>query len=36
MAFQESAAKVAIGFFSEIKLFENMAFGHVTEVLTTR
>ena len=30
--FQESAAKVAIGFFSEIKIFENTAFGHVTEV----
>ena len=34
--FQESAAKVVIGFFSKIKLFENMAFGHVTEVPTTR
>ena len=30
--FQESAAKVAIGFFSLIKNFENTAFGHVTEV----
>ena len=33
--FQESAAKVAIGFFSEIKIFENTAFGHVTEVPTS-
>ena len=32
--FQESAAKVAIGFFSQIKFFENTAFGHVTEVPT--
>ena len=24
--------KVAIGFFSKIKIFENTAFGHVTEV----
>ena len=31
MVFQESAAKVAIVFF-EIKIFENTAFGHVTEV----
>ena len=31
MVFQESAAKVAIDFF-EIKIFENTAFGHVTEV----
>ena len=30
--FEESAAKVAIGFFSQIKVFENTAFGHVTEV----
>ena len=29
---QESAAKAAIGFFSQIKVFENTAFGHVTEV----
>ena len=29
--FQESAAKVAIGFYSEIRIFENAAFGHVTE-----
>ena len=32
MVFQESAAKLAIGFFSEIKIFENTAFGRVTEV----
>ena len=30
--FQESATKAAIGFFSQIKIFENTAFGHVTEV----
>ena len=30
--FQESAAKVAIGFLSQIKIFENTACGHVTEV----
>ena len=30
--FKENAAKVAIGFFSYIKVFENTAFGHVTEV----
>ena len=29
--FQENAAKVVICFFSEIKIFENIAFGHVTE-----
>ena len=33
--FQESAAKVEIGFFSQIKSFENTTFGHVTEVRTT-
>ena len=33
--FKESAAKVAIGFFSSIKIFENTAFGHVTEVPTS-
>ena len=32
--FQESAAKVAIDFFSLIKIFENMAFDHVIEVPT--
>ena len=32
MVFQESVAKVAIGFFSQIKIFENTAFGQVTEV----
>ena len=32
--FQESAAKVAIGIFSQIKIFEITAFGHVTEVPT--
>ena len=31
--FQESAAKVATGFFSENKIFENTNFGHVTKVL---
>ena len=30
--FQESATKVAIGFFASIKIFENTAFDHVTEV----
>ena len=30
--FHESVAKVAISFFSLIKIFENTAFGHVTEV----
>ena len=34
MIFQEIAAKVAVGFFSQIKIFENTAFGHVTEVPT--
>ena len=33
--FQESAAKVAIGFFSKIAIFENAAFSHVTEVPTS-
>ena len=32
MVFQEIAAKVAIGFFSCVKILENTAFGHVTEV----
>ena len=32
MVFQEIAAKVAIGFFSCIKIFENTAFGYVIEV----
>ena len=32
MVFQEIAAKVAIGFSSQINIFENTAFGHVTEV----
>ena len=32
MVFQENAAKVAIGFFSWIKIFENTAFRYVTEV----
>ena len=32
--FQESAAKFAIGFFSYIKIFENTASGHMTEVPT--
>ena len=31
MVFQEIQAKIAIGFFSQIKIFGNMAFGHVTE-----
>ena len=30
--FQESAAKIAIGFSSQINIFENTAFGHVIEV----
>ena len=30
--FQESAAKVAIGFFPKVKIFESTAFGHMTEV----
>ena len=34
--FQGSAAKVAIDFFSEIKIFENTVFGHVTEVPVIR
>ena len=34
MVFQETAAKFAIGFFSYIKIFENTAFGHATEVPT--
>ena len=34
--FQEIAAKVAISFFSEIKIFENKVFGHVTEVPTIK
>ena len=34
MVFQEIAGKVAIDFFSEIKIFENTAFGYVTEVPT--
>ena len=32
--FQESAAKVAIGFFLKLRFFENAVFGHVTEVPT--
>ena len=36
MVFQEIAAKVTIGFFFKIKIFENTAFGHVTEVPTFR
>ena len=32
IVFQEIAAKVSIGFFSWIKIFENTAFGHVTDV----
>ena len=32
MVFRESAAKVAVGFFSEIKISKNTAFDHVTEV----
>ena len=34
MVFQEIAGKVAIGFFFLIQIFENTAFGHVTEVPT--
>ena len=34
MVFQKIAAKFAIGFFSYIKIFENTAFGHATEVPT--
>lgn len=36
MIFQEIAAKVAVGFFSQIKIFENTVFVHVTEVPTSR
>ena len=36
MVFQESVAKAAIGFFSHITIFDNTAFGHVTEVPTQR
>ena len=32
MVFQQIAAKVVIGFSSYITIFENTAFGHVTEV----
>ena len=32
MVFHESAAKVAVGFFFEIKTSENTAFGRVIEV----
>ena len=32
MVFQETAAKVAISFFSQIKIFDMTAFGHLTEV----
>ena len=36
MVFQKIVAKVAIGFFSYIKTFENTAFGHVNEVPNER
>ena len=32
MVFHENAAKVAVGFFSEIKIAKNTAFDHVTKV----
>ena len=32
MVFQQIAAKAATGFSYQIKIFENMAFGHVREV----
>ena len=32
MVFQQIAVKVAIGFFSYIKIFENTVFDYVTEV----
>ena len=32
MVFQQIIAKVAIGFFSQIKIFQNMGFSHVAEV----
>ena len=32
MDFQQIDAKDAIGFASQINIFENTAFGHVTEV----
>ena len=35
MVFQEIPVKVAIGSLSQIKIFENTAFRHVTEVPTT-
>ena len=34
MVFQQTNAKVAIGFSSFINFFENTVFGHVTEVPT--
>ena len=34
MVFQKSTTKVVIGFFFLIKVFEKMAFGHVTEMPT--
>ena len=36
MVFQENTAKVAISFFSEIKIFEDTAFSHVYEVSTNK
>ena len=36
MIFQLILAKFAIGVSSQIKIFENMAFGHVTEMLTAK
>ena len=36
MVIQEITTKVVIGFFSQIKVFENTAFGHETEVPTYR
>ena len=34
MVFQQITANVAIDFSSEIKIFQNAVFGHVTEVPT--
>ena len=36
MIVQLILAKFAIGVSSQIKIFENMAFGHVTEMLTAK
>ena len=36
MIFQLIFAKFVIGVSSQIKIFENMAFGHVTEMLTAK